>query len=782
MIHVSLLVILATLATSGEATIAFGDGGLRAIAWDGQELLVDGTPGLGARWRDEAGKEGNAGIKGAKPPAPSWDAATRTLVRDYGWARLTVAYAALAGNRLAATITIANTGTQALHRVEATLLRLRVPGLPGWFPTSACSLTGVPAVVLNGSAWSGAWWEPGADETRPAWLDVAVDKGKAGKDGAAPQPSVALRVGGGDGRIVLHDHQLARPIAPGASDSYSVALDLAGPGTPAATVAQAAVAEHAKRRPQTLAWPDRRMILRCFWGGGLALEQVHANAVDPATAVRPATTPAFRERAVNKVKGIIAAARACDAQGVIMWDFEGDRYPHPTTYIGDPRLVAELNPEMDGVADELMKLVTDAGLLAGICIRPSHVVYDAQKGTYWHSHSAQPDPHKELDDKIAYARKRWGCRLFYIDTSVFWKPYGPEKKWEASFVTPDTWKALAAKYPDTLLIPESVVPSCHAHTAPYAEADLGGYEVPALPRAVWPGAFKVVVIEDADPYENFERFVRSVMQGNILMTFGQQPANQNVIAGTRIRAAAALEAAAVQPAVAAAAPAALAGLLADPGEAVRYHAARRLAAAPRTDGAATALAQRALLADESWVVRRAALDALRVQGAPADALPALVALVADPAAGLHAAAGLALAAGGEPAHAVLAAALREAVAKPAGKGRNLPFERLCDAAGASASDALAAALRELLATIDAKRMHDRVAIIRALGDLRDAAALPAILAALAAEGGGVQRACCYAIGRIADAAAMAQAKSFIEQVKAKDKDHAYALGQALEGR
>jgi hypothetical protein len=441
-------------------------------------------------------------------------------------------------------------------------------------------------------------------------------------------------------------------------------------------------------------------------------------------------------------------------------------------------LIAEFNPEMDGVADELMKMLAEANLLSGICLRPSHVLYDDTKGKHWHSHSAQPDPLRELDEKIAYARKRWGCRLFYIDTSVFWKPYPPDQKWEASFISPDIWKTLAAKYPDALLIPESVVPNCQAHTAPYTEADMGGYSLSEPIKAVWPGAFRVIVIEDADPWENFDRFVRAVREGNPLMTFGQHPGNQTVIAIQHIRATAQLEDAGVPPTIAAAAPAALAGLLSHADAAVRFHAARALTKV-KAAGAATALARCALSTDEMWSVRRAALTALQMQGADDADVPALLTLVLDPAAYLHTAAGLALAAGGPASHAALDAALRSAAATEPGRNRNPPFIRLCQASAASADAALAATIRGLLPALGDKRLAERKAGIEALGRLRDRSSAADLTTLMLASGGGLQVACVEALARIGEPESLAKAKALVDEVRKTDKDHAYQLNRAL---
>lgn len=765
---------------AGEATIAVGEQGLASVRVDGQELVLDGLPALSAQWpKDDGGSEParSAAQKGAKAVVvPSaWEAATRTLRRDYGWAQLAVAYATPAAGRVDAVCTVRNTGTRPLRRVAIELARLRAPDLPGWTDSSACSAAEPAILGLKSSLWSGAWLEP-PGALRPAMLGLGLDRPSEKQ----PEQTVRLRIGSGDGKIIVHDVQLDRPIAPGAEDAYAVSLRVGSPGTPLPALIGDAAAAHAKARPATLAWPDRRPILRTFFGGGLPKEQVIANAQDPAAAKRPTEVSAkFREQAVAKVNALIAAAKECDAQGVIMWDMEGGAFPHPTTYIGDPRLIREFNPEMDLLADELMRLCRDAGLPTGVCIRPSRVVFNAGKGTYVHSHSTEKDPCKELADKITYARERWGCRLFYIDTSVFWKPYPGEKEWKSALLPPDLWRELNRRFPDTLLIPEFASGSAYAHMACYGEADMGDWGTNPVLRAIWPDSFRVIVVEDADPWERFDRFVQTVRERNVLMTFGQ--GSGRVVAVKHIYATARLLDQGPPPAVAAAAPAARITLLGAADEAVRFHAARALGEQP-APGAGTALLRLAADAAAAWPLRRAAVVALRTNPLPEADVPALLALCLDPGANLSIDAGRALAAGGAPAHRVLAAALREAAAKDPGKARQPPFALLAAAAGGSAAPELAAVLREALAALPEKRQRERAAAVEALGRLRDAAAAPLIVPLMESWAGGWQKTCVEAIARIGEEASLARAKALVETVRQTNKDQAYALDGALRAK
>ncbi len=72
---------------------------------------------------------------------------------------------------------------------------------------------------------------------------------------------------------------------------------------------------------------------------------------------------------------------------------------------------------MDTAADEFFKKFLDAGLRTGICIRPSKIISNLKGG--W-QHQQTEDHVGDLADKIAYAKKRWGCSIFYMDTNVTW--------------------------------------------------------------------------------------------------------------------------------------------------------------------------------------------------------------------------------------------------------------------------------------------------------------------------------------------------------------------------
>ncbi|MGB2823404.1 MAG: HEAT repeat domain-containing protein, partial [Phycisphaerae bacterium] len=364
----------------------------------------------------------------------------------------------------------------------------------------------------------------------------------------------------------------------------------------------------AARHPALLSWPDRRPIARLFLGGGLpeaaVLDYYRRGEKGPV----PAADARFREEVLGKLDRAVHAARQIDAQGIIVWDIEGDALPHPTTYIGDPRLTSVLNPRMDAVADAYFGKIREAGLRCGVCIRPSRVVYAKDRDKMMQSFGAAKDPFLELDAKIEYCKRRWGCTLFYVDTNYFWRPRGQGGKWTPGMLAADVWRRLLRKHPKVLLIPEHNYVEYWACTAPYNELDCGYRGVPAWVRRVYPKAFCVAVIEDADPHENHDLLVQMVRDGDCLMTF-TYGLTRNAEAIIHIYAEARILDAGEPASVARAGASELASLVAAGDLSTRFHAARRLGSHNSPQAVASLIAR---LEDpnENWLVRKNAVLSL----------------------------------------------------------------------------------------------------------------------------------------------------------------------------
>ena len=107
-------------------------------------------------------------------------------------------------------------------------------------------------------------------------------------------------------------------------------------------------------------------------------------------------------------------------QGLTVWSLEGQQYPQDISYIGSPDMLPQLAPEMDSIADHLFKMVTDAGL------NPAWKPGQMHPFKYYLKDLLLPDNSSDTDavaalliEKASYAYKRWGCTMFYTDTTVF---------------------------------------------------------------------------------------------------------------------------------------------------------------------------------------------------------------------------------------------------------------------------------------------------------------------------------------------------------------------------
>ena len=98
--------------------------------------------------------------------------------------------------------------------------------------------------------------------------------------------------------------------------------------------------------------------------------------VDVATDAGRAT---LKKRLMDYADRSIRILKDLDAQGMIVWDVEGQEFTYAVGYVGEPR---SLPGDIDAIIDEFFKKFTDAGLRVGVTIRP-------QRAMRWMYH---PDP------------------------------------------------------------------------------------------------------------------------------------------------------------------------------------------------------------------------------------------------------------------------------------------------------------------------------------------------------------------------------------------------------
>jgi len=236
-----------------------------------------------------------------------------------------------------------------------------------------------------------------------------------------------------------------------------------------------------------LDWPDRRPI-----GALFLADHTHASEKNPRGWFNqpdldlhgPEGKARFKKALIAYVERSILILRETGAQGMIAWDLEGEEFPHKTTYIGDPRLLDRLAPEIGEAADDFFRRFRSAGFRVGLTIRPQQLVLD----TAGSARQTQPwDYDRILLEKIDYARNRWGATLFYIDSNG-----GP--LWPAEVIR---LRRLAKLRPDVLLIPEHHDFLYYGFSAPFASMDRGAGPTAHATRILYPNAFQVLAVSES---------------------------------------------------------------------------------------------------------------------------------------------------------------------------------------------------------------------------------------------------------------------------------------------
>lgn len=203
----------------------------------------------------------------------------------------------------------------------------------------------------------------------------------------------------------------------------------------------------------------------------------------------------FEEWIVSNAHNIAATLKSINAQGFIVWDSEGQKFPHPYSYIGDPRLTPER-------IDTFFTILKAAGFRAGVTLRPDEIRWEGG----WPKHYTT-NPLPDLVAKIDHARKKWGCTLFYVDSNVgVGLPIGVDNSIGAGQLMPSMlFAALHEMYPDCLFIPEWHNKEYEPYSALYWHKS-------------WSNNTRgLAVIDCGDTWWSQEWLNNSVRQGHILM-------------------------------------------------------------------------------------------------------------------------------------------------------------------------------------------------------------------------------------------------------------------------
>jgi len=554
-----------TIAVRAEVKAVFSEKGLASLAEEGTEWLADGVPAVlsvttESRTRNDKGYDEEvfeaAPLDGVEP---RFDAAKREALFAYPWGSIAVAYRPGA-DRLGLAVTVSNRGERPIVDFRLRLLRLRFPEpAAGWDKPSRHVVRSLDCVAAVPAVCGGRRVVACLDTLFPP---LAVGYGSPEN----PERTIhAVELGAG---VPAADPDAPRipvlglaRVAPGEERTFEVSLRFAPADKPLAEIIGDLHAGFRKAFPPLNDWPDRRPIgMLMLHSGGRSERNPRGWFKKPELDIAtPEGKAEFRTLLMDYAARAVASLKAFDAQGGIVWNIEGEENPHPITYIGDPRLLPILAPEMDAVADEFFKQFTDAGLKVGVTIRPTQVYFDEGKKAWSHgtgSHMPERNPLSEdygalaveglppwcffpsaerLCRKIEYAKKRWGCTIFYIDTNGVYCPQGPKAAFEWMLLNGCVLRRVKERHPDVLLIPELNRDSLASHDtnwaygAQYMELDLNGYGTPPGIRQLYPNAFSLVNIADGPIEEKRDVLVQAVRNGDILMARGWFADGRNAI-------------------------------------------------------------------------------------------------------------------------------------------------------------------------------------------------------------------------------------------------------------
>lgn len=362
-----------------------------------------------------------------------WDAAAHRWTYKFVWGTIQVQYVTR-GNQLDMIVTEQNDSSSGVILDGAVIypLALHFPQLPAHFNDASyvqLSYTTTSPGVMTADYGSGEALTIAPDATKPLYSGYWPT--------GIPNTYTALIASTTPDSLPSFQPHFDRPLQPGQTDTFTVSLRFAPSGTPATQLAADAYASFAHTFPSQLSWTDRRPIGTVYLAsapqtgaanqpGGFPnnprryFNDPDANDFDVRTS---AGLQAFQQRVLARAQADVANLRALGAQGLVVWDVEGEQYPHPTTYVCSPDQIAQVAPEMESVVadtsspyrgmkldDAYFKTIADAGFRPGVCVRPQHFSVAAD-GTATQTVLNTTDVLAELQRKIAFAHDRWGSTL-----------------------------------------------------------------------------------------------------------------------------------------------------------------------------------------------------------------------------------------------------------------------------------------------------------------------------------------------------------------------------------
>ncbi len=240
----------------------------------------------------------------------------------------------------------------------------------------------------------------------------------------------------------------------------------------------------------------------------------HLSAANPAGFLFDLYDADLHRGMEKYVAHSISVMNAMGARRMIVWDLAGGATPQ---YIGQCDLATVINPGMNKLYADFFRGYRAVNFDVGLLISPTE--YDPATGAWIDA----PDPLAALVRQGRFAKKTYGCTLFYIDA-----PYYDAR------ANPSTTRILPAAYlarlrkalPGCQLITEAATVTDYLYAFRYLDLKNGPVEVDALVLESIPNASAAICIQNGDVDGNFEALVASARRGNLLMADGWQESDR----------------------------------------------------------------------------------------------------------------------------------------------------------------------------------------------------------------------------------------------------------------
>jgi len=507
--------VLQSSAAKRGLSFSVGAHGVDSISFNGQSLLLSPERGELQQQKSVFRALVDALLPRSSSPNATPIKNTNTVDLTYPWGRISCAYGKQ-DDRLTMRLEVSNTNSKPLNELSLRLMELNFPSIPRG-GTLEAGMFGFGFKGPELRLGEGHLSIPSIADPRFVVPIIQIDYRTGALTFCSDDVDCAVDVPQSTNFPARTSYPFivtCRDIKPGTTKIVNVSLRFGPAGAGIQDLSGDVLERYAGKYPFQVGWKDRRPIGAIFLAGGQINVPTNPRrwTFGEIDVTNDKGKAAFRAALLKLADNSVQILKDIGAQGMITWDPEGEEFTGDC-YYGDPRLVPTLAPEMEfknddakSAIDEYFEKFRAAGLKVGVCIRPQQIAMLDGRPV----HQAAEDEHavQILRERIAYAKQRWGCTLFYVDSTAT----------AFTWLNPDVFKAVADAYPDVLLIPENESMRYFAYSAP-----LNSYfhhkitSTPVGARLVYPKSFSVLMAPDGDRPEDHDALVSAVRRGDILV-------------------------------------------------------------------------------------------------------------------------------------------------------------------------------------------------------------------------------------------------------------------------